>query len=232
MSVYDLLILQFLSHILTDFIFQTDKWVDDKICNGVKSKYLGLHIFLTFIFSWLLSFQTLFIFASVVISVLHFLFDVIKNKLNKKYGKYIFFIDQFLHLVVLSVCTFLYTNIFGIHTWFQYNFSTYYLLIITGYILCLKPSNIIIREILNLYDIKVDKSGDILNAGKLIGVSERIISLTFILYGVPEAVGFVLAGKSILRFNDSETSKTEYVLIGTLLSFSIAILIGIGIKNY
>jgi hypothetical protein len=46
-----------------------------------------------------------------------------------------------------------------------------------------------------------------------------------------EAVGFLLAAKSVFRFGDLKESKdrklTEYVLIGTLLSFGIALFLGI-----
>lgn len=45
------------------------------------------------------------------------------------------------------------------------------------------------------------------------------------------AIGFIIAAKSVLRYNDSKTGKTKYVLIGTLLSFGIALLVGIGIKE-
>jgi hypothetical protein len=44
-------------------------------------------------------------------------------------------------------------------------------------------------------------------------------------------VGFILAAKSIFRFGDLTNSRdrnlTEYVLIGTLLSFGSALLAGI-----
>lgn len=35
------------------------------------------------------------------------------------------------------------------------------------------------------------------------------------------------AAKSILRFKDSDTDRTEYVLVGTLLSLGIAIAVGL-----
>jgi len=43
-----------------------------------------------------------------------------------------------------------------------------------------------------------------------------------------EAVGLIIAAKSILRFN--ATQKSEYVLVGTLLSFGIAVFAGIVIN--
>jgi hypothetical protein len=53
----------------------------------------------------------------------------------------------------------------------------------------------------------------------------------FILIGHFEAIGFLLAAKSIFRFGDLKEAKdrklTEYVLIGTLLSFGVALLIGL-----
>ena len=40
------------------------------------------------------------------------------------------------------------------------------------------------------------------------------------------ALGLLIAAKSIIRFGDKETAKTEYVLAGTLLSILIAVLAG------
>ena len=51
-----------------------------------------------------------------------------------------------------------------------------------------------------------------------------------IVLGQFEAVGFLIAAKSILRFKDDNTIKSEYVLIGTMLSFEIAIALGISIN--
>lgn len=69
------------------------------------------------------------------------------------------------------------------------------------------------------------------NAGKWIGYFERILILTFILTGTTEGIGFLLAAKSIFRFGElskaQEIKTTEYVLIGTLASFTIAIIIGL-----
>ena len=44
-----------------------------------------------------------------------------------------------------------------------------------------------------------------------------------------EAIGFLIAAKSILRFSETSkgTEKSEYVLVGTLFSFLIALSTGI-----
>lgn len=232
MSIINILILQIIAHLLADFTFQNDKLANHKNEFGFKSKYLKWHILIVFIISWLLSFQMKFIFASLVISLTHWLIDGLKNALSAQntIKKYAFFIDQAIHIFVITCIVLLYNYWFICVPVFPLHFNTHYLLIFTGYLLCTKPANIFIKEVLTTYGIKIDKEGEILNAGKLIGTTERIISLTLILFGQFAAVGFIIAGKSILRFKDSDISRSEYLLIGTLLSFGIAILTGIWIQ--
>lgn len=60
--------------------------------------------------------------------------------------------------------------------------------------------------------------------GSLIGQLERALIFAFVLVGYLEGIGFLVAAKSILRFKNTEEQKmAEYVLIGTLLSFALAI---------
>jgi RsiW-degrading membrane proteinase PrsW (M82 family) len=60
---------------------------------------------------------------------------------------------------------------------------------------------------------------------------ERLFVFGFIVTTHWEAVGFFLAAKSVFRFGDLKEAKdrklTEYMLIGTLLSFGFAILISL-----
>ena len=69
------------------------------------------------------------------------------------------------------------------------------------------------------------------SAGKTIGILERLFVFTFIVLGQWSAIGFLLAAKSVFRFSDLSRAKdrklTEYILIGTLLSFGLAVLIGL-----
>ena len=57
-----------------------------------------------------------------------------------------------------------------------------------------------------------------------------------VLGGHLQVVGFLLAGKSIFRFGDLTRAKdrklTEYILIGTFLSFLIAIITGIIVNRF
>lgn len=60
--------------------------------------------------------------------------------------------------------------------------------------------------------------------GRLIGRLERAMILMLIVVGQPDAIGFLIAAKSLLRFNelarDADRLTSEYVIIGTLASFA------------
>ncbi|RLD49909.1 MAG: DUF3307 domain-containing protein [Bacteroidetes bacterium] len=236
MDVYKLLILQFIAHFLSDFLFQSQKCFDEKETDGFKSKYLYKHTAVTFIFSAFLSFQFTFILFSLIISGLHFLLDGIKKYvLNKEIvKKYLFFIDQIFHLSVILFVVMLYDKFYDCSFIIEIP-ELKYLFYILAYILILKPTNILIREIFKFFEIKLDnldtEKDELPNAGKLIGITERILTLTLIILGQYAAIGFIMAAKSILRFKETQTQKAEYVLIGTMLSFGIAIITGIFVEN-
>ena len=101
-------------------------------------------------------------------------------------------------------------------------------LFILAILLCIKPANILIKLVLKKYQVGETQSCEnINNAGALIGNLERILTIIFVILGQYEAIGFIIAAKSILRFKDTDTAKTEYVLAGTFLSFGIALLCGL-----
>ena len=72
-------------------------------------------------------------------------------------------------------------------------------------------------------------------AGKWIGYIERVLILASVLTSNIEAVGFLLAAKSVFRFGDLNKAKeikiTEYVLLGTLASFSFALLVALVLNS-
>ena len=70
------------------------------------------------------------------------------------------------------------------------------------------------------------------DAGKWIGIVERIIILIFVLYNQFSAIGLLVAAKGIIRFNekDRQEIKTEHLVIGTLMSIALAIVTGLLIQ--
>jgi len=252
----ELLILQIIAHLLADFIFQTEKWCEEKE-KKIFSRKLFIHTAIVLFFSLALSFSFSFWWGALLISVSHFLIDSAKSYLIKKkqLNKYLFFIDQSLHIIVIIMVVVLFAKsnsisdsfINSINNTFSPLFSekiisfldsTKGLFIIFSFIFCIKPSNVLIKKVLELYDISKTKNNkndeSLEKAGRIIGNLERFLTLFLIIFGQYNAVGFIIAAKSILRFRDSESNteaKTEYLLIGSLMSFGIAILLGIFCKE-
>jgi len=254
----ELLILQMIAHLLADFIFQPEKWCKEKEENIFSQKFF-LHFAIVLFCSFALSFSLSFWWAALAISISHLLIDFLKSCLIKGnlLKKHLFFIDQLFHFIVITVVTvwfvkcndnFSLKNSFTNTTLSALSFlfseksilffcSTKGLLIIFSFIFCITPANVLIKKVIELYEISKTKNNEndesLEKAGRIIGVLERCLTFVLILFGQYQAVGFIIAAKSILRFRDGEKAeaKTEYLLIGSLMSFGIAILLGIFCKE-
>lgn len=63
------------------------------------------------------------------------------------------------------------------------------------------------------------------NAGRLIGILERILIFFFVLADQFTAIAFIIAAKGFARFKELDQRQfAEYVLIGTLMSVVLAII--------
>ena len=90
------------------------------------------------------------------------------------------------------------------------------------------PANIFIKLMLKHYSVKMpEEEASGFNVGALIGTIERWLILIFVCMQRYEALGLLIAAKSIIRYSDKQTTKTEYVLAGTLLSIFIAVIMGL-----
>ena len=219
-----------LAHLLGDFLFQPTKWVVHKEVNKVASKYLYLHILIHFGITMLLLWDLKLWRWGVIIALSHYFIDLSKIYANSYFkNKSIpFFIDQALHLVVLYCCAFssdLLGNTIGLLKEINWPLAT--AIVFVNY-----PSSIIMAKLLEGMSDRIELDHKSLpNAGKYIGIIERLFVLVFIILGRWEAIGLLITAKSVFRFNDLKESNsrklTEYILIGTLLSFGLAILAGL-----
>lgn len=233
-----LLLKLILAHLIGDFFLQPQKWVKDKEKKKLKSVWLYLHIAihvaLMFLIIWDLSYSLLIL----IIGASHLIIDGLKLILQKKKTKRLFFfIDQLLHFVAITVLSYLFHNDFQ----FSLTLNANLLLLIICTAFLTLPTSIIMKTIFSKWDIsKLTKGKESLkDAGKYIGILERLLVFIFIVVGHWEAVGFLITAKSVFRFGDLTSSKerklTEYILIGTLISFGIAIAIGLlylYLRNY
>ena len=225
-----------LAHLLGDFILQPNSWVADKENKKGGSIYLYIHVLLHTILAFLFLWDRNLWWIALIIGITHFLIDWAKLHFqNPKTKRNWFFIDQNAHILVIAVLSIIY---FPFFRWEDF-FNLRNLELITAFVFLTVPSSILIKTIISIWTpVTVEHSKiqteSLVNAGKYIGILERLLVFVFILVNHWEGVGFMIAAKSVFRFSDLAEAKqrklTEYVLIGTLLSFGIAVLTGILVK--
>lgn len=222
-----------LAHLLADFVFQSNGMVKGKRKRNFTP--FAVHLSIVGLLTWLLLGSLNLWWAAVAVTILHGIIDYAKNT-SKRDNGWVYLADQALHLMSIIVIWWLITpnsvdHIIPYVTPNQWDAST--LIIIIGYITMGLPTGVMIGYVTQKWQdqIATNKNSSLKDAGKWIGIIERLLVLTFILIGKWEAIGFLLAAKSVFRFGDLSKSedhkKTEYILIGTLLSFSIAIAAGL-----
>jgi hypothetical protein len=222
-----------LAHLLGDFLLQPTSWVLNKEDKKHKSIFLYIHTLLHGVLAWILVGEIAFTWFAILLAITHGGIDYLKLRFQKKKTKRTWFIiDQTMHMLVLIGITLLYKNERIDFTAFDNQFWIF----TTGILLLTKPTSIIIQNIISIWTPENKKSDESLsNAGNYIGILERLFVFCFIITNHFEAIGFLLAAKSIFRFGDLKEAKdrklTEYVLIGTLLSFGIALLTGLLVES-
>jgi hypothetical protein len=223
-----------LAHFIGDFLLQPKMWVMDKEQKKLTSLMLYLHVAihgaLVFLLLWR---RELWLFA-VLTALIHLGIDVLKLYLQRSHKAKWFFIDQLLHIAGIFILWNVWFNpdldfmliLQNPHVWI-YATAVMFLSAAAGVVMeaaLAKWSNDVLEE--------GKKSLD--NAGKYIGILERLFVFLFVVTGHWEGIGFLIAAKSVFRFGDLKESKdrklTEYILIGTLLSFGFAITTGIIVR--
>ena len=248
-----------IAHILGDFYLQTKKSCENKFLYSAKSKSLWLHSFIMGVLSWIAIWDFRGWWLALGIMIIHFLTDWLKSYIqvkwnifkienpehvklvdgtNKRHDLWVFLIDQILHIgiIILFANVWLAAN----NDWQQFGWLQEFAVshplrakTIVAMLLALKPANILILLILGACKVTItptenEEHGNF-HSGELIGWLERGLMLLFVVMSQYEAIGFLIAAKSILRFNEasSGSEKSEYVLTGTLLSLAISLSLGI-----
>ena len=239
MEVNSVVLLQLLlAHVLTDFVLQSNKMVEHKRKYKAKSWYLYVHSALAGILTYLILQQWSAVLIPVLIGISHFFIDL--WKLHQKKDNLIYFIvDQVLHLLVIAIAWIYLTQNWewALTSIKSLAFSEKFLVILIGYVVAIFPTGFLIGKATEKWQREIAKETEqesLKKAGRYIGIVERVLVLTFILSSNFSAIGFLIGAKSILRFGDVKGARkhTEYVLIGTLMSFAICILLGLLIRYF
>lgn len=224
------------AHLLGDFVFQTKKMVLHKRRLKERSWVLYahcvLHAGLIYIFSpdktiWLIP---------VIVFITHYFIDI--WKLNQKNTAIYFIIDQALHIIVLGILWMIFYQPAG---WLSNIIPSIIAeksiwIISAGYLIIIYPLSFLLGYATAKWREQVDtdfsrSAVSLSEAGRWIGIFERILVFTFVITGHYEGIGFLIAAKSILRFSDPKGNmvrkESEYILIGTLMSFASSIIVGL-----
>lgn len=234
-----LLLFKFLfAHFLGDFVLQTRKMVRHKAEPLYFAAHIAVHAVLLCLFLW----NDHIDWGILTVVLLHAVIDYGKLKLTGIVPDTVLFVvDQLAHLSVIATVMMLFSTL-SIN--FEFLSEPVFWLVLIAIVLVTQVTAVFIRVVLAPYqhqkqvfskDSETAEQKVTFAAGKYIGILERLFIVGFVIANFWEGIGFLLAAKSIFRFGDLNNAKerhlTEYVLIGTLLSFGCAILVGI-LFNY
>lgn len=220
----------FFAHCIGDFVLQPDHWISDKIKHKAKSSKLYLHVGIHFLLMTIILYDWKYFWPIVLVTASHLIIDLWKLHFqDDKNFRMLFFIDQVLHILFLAAFAQYYES-------FLSGLSIdkgQLILLALATLLVTSVSSKVVKLLISKWtpETEDDDEDSLSNAGSYIGILERLFVFGFVVSGNIEAVGFLLAAKSVFRFGDLKESKdrklTEYMLIGSLLSFGMAILIGV-----
>jgi hypothetical protein len=223
----DLLLKILVAHFISDFILQPTNWAKEKDKKGIFSinfwKHIFIHVIVLCIVLW--NFLDYWWLILIVISG-HIIIDAAKPKL-KFNEPMIFITDQILHLTIIFFAWLLFSNqlkLFYQHLLIILDSKKFWGLVLSIVLLTF-PASVLIGKLTWKWNEELKTKG-LADAGKWIGIIERLLIFIFIVLGKVEGVGFLLAAKSVFRIGelkeDSAHKMTEYIIIGTFLSFFVA----------
>lgn len=233
-----------IGHLVSDFFLQPMSWVNDRNTHHFKAKKLYLHVLVHGVVSavilalWEYSYGwqqlSTVLLSTAAIMLSHYLIDIAKSYSNK--GVVPFLLDQIAHIaVIIALCIYITDNQSLIAYVSALATNPKMLWVVCGYLIILSPSAVFIRMMLERLTANFSSEGSLPLAGQSIGMIERVLMLSFILLDQFAGLGFLLAAKSVFRFGDLSASKdkklTEYVMLGTLLSVSVTLFVGLGVNS-
>jgi len=239
MSDQVLLLRLLIGHFIADFLLQSRTMVHGKETKVWRAAALYTHAGVYAILICLASSawkQAYWLLPALFIS--HVLID--GWKASRGNSLMTFIADQVGHLVVLTLVFFFLAQSTAVSAagFFQKLWgSPRFLCVVLGYLFIIWPTgrlmNILTAPFRQQFEDK--KSRGLKSAGLWIGYLERAFLLSFILFDYLAGAAFLLGLKSLFRFGEIRDPKnrkeTEYILIGTLLSFGFALAVGLAIKR-
>ena len=208
------------AHLLGDYAFQTKWMVDNKKNPAVLLLHVAVHL------ACLIAVLGGGLQIALAIAAVHLIIDALKTyTFPNTLAAYL--IDQFAHLATIAVAALYAPDLFANGIWGP-SASLFRdpMILLSGLIACVLAGGPAVGLLLQQYTTPEIESG-LAKGGRLIGILERGLIFLMVLTGQLAGIGFLIAAKSILRFDTAskDQKNSEYVIIGTLASFGWALLI-------
>lgn len=224
----------FLAHVLADYVFQS-AWM---VAQKSKSETLFLHFLIVLVTAMITTGQLadpwIYLLAATHVTV-----DWIKAKFAGD-GIAAYLADQGAHLSTIGALALIAPDLYATGLWGTAPaWVAHAMLLAAGLIYTTRAGGFAVGKLMQRFGdspftttpTENAKDGESLqNGGFWIGVLERGLIFLMLIGHMPAGIGFLVAAKSVLRFEATQdTKKAEWVIIGTLASFGWAIAITIGV---
>lgn len=209
------------AHVITDFVLQSNGMVATKRQPATLALHggivLGTAVLAVGTFSpWLLA-----------LAAAHLAIDLTKT-LSNRTGIWPFLADQMAHGATIAALAVYHPDLWATGLWTSLPQAPGLMALAAGAILATRAGGFAIGLLMEPWTAHAPPG--LPNGGRTIGTLERGLIFLLILTGQAQSIGFLIAAKSVLRFGSISNEKevSEYVIIGTLASFSWAIAVAFG----
>jgi hypothetical protein len=223
--MFETFTLLLLAHALSDFTFQSNWMVRHKRGWGFAA-HAAILLVTTLLITGHYQHPALY-----GLIVLHLVIDAGKQVLPERHRATLaaFLTDQAAHLASLAGFAFLFPDLWQTSLWHAHGFMLPIAGGLAGLIIATNAGSYAVGHLMARFDTDMLPKG-LPDAGRLIGQLERGLAFLLILVGQPAGIGFLIAAKSVLRFDSTsrDHKASEYVIIGTLASFGWALVVAYG----
>lgn len=211
------------AHVLADFAFQTG-WM---VARKREPAILLLHVAVVAVTAYA-ALGRIDTPLPLALAGAHLAIDAVKTYLVRDAGRLRpFLLDQAAHLATVAATAALAPALWAGGIWAGLPWLAPVMALVAGLILATTAGGYAVGMLVQPL-LREGPQDGLPGGGRLIGLLERGLIFVLIVVGEPAGIGFLIAAKSVLRYEatSQNRSASEYVIVGTLASFGWAMLTG------